>query len=322
MARPKKRVIEYRSYDLPMEFPVIVLDGENWRISDVRSPKLHFHNCLEIGMCHTDSGIMEFGDVSREFRAGDVTVISANIPHTTYSTKGTASRWSYLFLDPEALMRVFMKGTLPEAEGFHRLVTSTCAILDRTRYPEIWVTVESIVREMNARERGWQFAVYGLLMYLCIMLIRIYDEPQLLKAEVPDNEAMAISPALEYIRSHYMDDFTIEELADLCHLSESHFRRLFRGIMDTGPLEYCNSVRIHAACHLLRMTKETVLSISEQVGFRSISSFNRHFQAVMHMKPMEWRRTNAMIGDASILEFSGWMEPERPSEQQGDGRTQ
>lgn len=56
MGRHSKTVIEYRSYEFPPHFPLRVIAGEEWRISDVPSGVLHFHNCLEIGICESDSG--------------------------------------------------------------------------------------------------------------------------------------------------------------------------------------------------------------------------------------------------------------------------
>ena len=101
-----KPIVEYRNYYLPSSFPVLLLTGDNWKISDVRSEHLHFHNCLEVGICHTDSGTLEFcSAMTIPFSAGDVTCIPRNIPHTTYSARYTKSRWSYLFFDPRLLFR-------------------------------------------------------------------------------------------------------------------------------------------------------------------------------------------------------------------------
>lgn len=55
MAKSKRAVTEYRSYYLPTHFPVLLLSGDYWKISDIPSGSLHFHNCLEIGICHSDS---------------------------------------------------------------------------------------------------------------------------------------------------------------------------------------------------------------------------------------------------------------------------
>ena len=83
MPRRKRPYIEFRDYNLSSRFPVLLLSGEEWRISDVASPRLHIHNCLEIGLCESDSGTMIFEDTKRPFGAGDLTVISCDVPHTT-----------------------------------------------------------------------------------------------------------------------------------------------------------------------------------------------------------------------------------------------
>ncbi len=59
------------------------------RFSDIPGRKPSFHNCLEIGICHSDSGTA--GDQRRKqtFHAGDVTVLPRNVPHTTHSAPGT-----------------------------------------------------------------------------------------------------------------------------------------------------------------------------------------------------------------------------------------
>ena len=75
MARTKRDVVEYRIYDLPVDLPVFTLSGEQWRISDAPSSRLHFHNCLEIGFCRSDSGYIRFEDEIVPFRAGDVFLI-------------------------------------------------------------------------------------------------------------------------------------------------------------------------------------------------------------------------------------------------------
>lgn len=97
--------MEYRNYYLPADFPVLVLTGGHWKISDIPSSRLHFHNCLEIGLCHSHSGTMKFYSEPMSFKEGDVTCIPRNIPHTTYSDQGTESRWSYIMFDPAQLFR-------------------------------------------------------------------------------------------------------------------------------------------------------------------------------------------------------------------------
>src|SRR4029078_2850558 len=109
MPKPKKPVIEYRHYSLPIDFPVLLLSGERWKISDMKSEHLHFHNHMEIGICYSDGGVMEIKGENVPFRADDVTFLPLYLPHTTYSSPNTASRWAYLFFSPEELFQHSLK---------------------------------------------------------------------------------------------------------------------------------------------------------------------------------------------------------------------
>lgn len=314
MPRKKKPVIEYRRYSMPLHFPVLLLSGERWKISDVKSEHLHFHNHLEIGICHSDSGFMDIGGESVPFQAGDVTCIPRYLPHTTYSSPGTASRWSYLFFSPEELFQssfgsAYSKGGIPPLPG----VKGRSCILSKELHPKVHQLATSIVEELSQQHSYYQESACGLLLSLYIELLRITSG----HAAGPEQDteharisACVISPVLEYITKNYMTPVTIDDLADLCHLSPTHFRRKFHEIMGTAPLDFLNSTRIEEACKLLKSTDDSILSISEQAGFQSISSFNRCFSRLMGKSPKEWRRgaqSEAQSAKASILEFEGWI---------------
>ena len=307
MPKSKKNVIEFRDYDLPAHFPVLLLTGEHWRISDVPSKRLHIHNCLEIGLCETDSGIMKFQEKSHPFQAGDVTAVSCDIPHTTCSTPHTASKWSYLFVDLGELLHPFFAGAdLEHLELFSVTEHQLSLIMGKEAYPVIYSLVSEIIEEMKKKESGYELGVRGLFLALASNLMRIVSSESNSNDPPPEN-ALVIAPALDFIRYHYMEDFPMETLAALCSLSPAHFRRLFSSVMGTRPLEHVNNTRIRKAADLLRMTEESVLAISERVGFHSISSFNRHFLAIMGQTPRDWRKEMSILKDQSVFQYSGWM---------------
>ncbi|MCR5421372.1 MAG: AraC family transcriptional regulator [Lachnospiraceae bacterium] len=317
MARTKRRVIEYRDYNLPADMPIILLSGDNWHISDISSDTLHFHNCLEIGYCHTDSGFIEYADQKQAFKAGDVTIISRNVPHTTYSSKGQSSLWSYLFLIPEDLLFYYVGNSFPHATSFREMLDNICIIIHPEDNPDIPMFVKEIMKEMSEKRSNWQFIVCGLIMSLMMRLLRIYRDERTLTSEKDDYEgvisrrALVISPALSYIRTNYMYDFSINELAEMCHLSQTHFRRTFHEIMQTSPLDFLNTYRIEQACIKLRLTNEPILNISEQVGFQSVSSFNRHFLHMMNLKPSDYRKQYTSE-KSTIHKYLGWISAEVP----------
>ncbi|UOK64369.1 AraC family transcriptional regulator [Paenibacillus sp. OVF10] len=173
----------------------------------------------------------------------------------------------------------------------------------------------SVVEEIKQQSPYYRESAYGLLMSLYIELLRIHASSERLSSQDQERERdlqgdLVISPVLEFITQNYMMPVTIDYLADLCHLSTTHFRRKFHEIMGTTPLDFLNSTRVEEACKRLKSTEASILSISEQVGFRSISSFNRCFAKLMGESPKAWRKgahTEAQSAKASILEFTGWV---------------
>lgn len=311
MARTSKTIIEYRNYHLPIHFPLLLLHGEKWRISDIKSGRLHFHNCLEIGVCHDESGIMEFEGVPVPFRAGDVTCIPQNLPHTTYSTPGKQSLWSYIFVDPVELYRDFFYNSTRDIELSITSMKNLPHIMNKEDYPKVYFLVNSIIDELKDEKINYQTSVKGLLLALYIEFLRIQEtEAKASNIDVSSDNALVIAPALEYINKNFMNAFTVEQLADLCHLSVTHFRRMFHSIMGSSPLDFIINTRISRACVLLRSTEDSILSISEQVGFHTISSFNRCFVKMMGASPRVWRtqtlQSEAKAGKKAIIEFSGW----------------
>ena len=325
MSKPKNIVTEYRNYYLPVHFPLLLLTGDHWKISDIPSSRLHFHNCLEIGICHSWKGAMKFYSNPLRFQAGDVTCVPRNIPHTTWSDKGNESLWSYLYIDPQIMFR----DMLPPSDGEPDLSLSSCRnlrhILPREEFPHIFSLVTTIIEELNTARSNYRLCVKGLLLALCIELYRVQEKENAFAAQMPPptqfsvpENALVISPALNYIEDNYAAQFPMEKLAEVCHLSPTHFRRVFHSIMNMSPLNYLNSTRIMKACNLLRGTEESILTISELVGFASVSSFNRHFQDVIHLTPREYRlqspdSSGGFVTEPrkTIVEFSGWMEPEK-----------
>ncbi len=316
MPRHKKSIIEYRNYNLSFSFPVLLLAGNRWKISDQKSGRLHFHNCLEIGICHTDGGTMEFENAPVQFKAGDITCISKNFPHTTYSNPGTASLWSYIFFDPSELFHNFANNisdhldyTSENKDSFKYL------ILNKEHYPKIHFLVSNVIEELTHKPINYQLTVRSQLLHLYIEIFRI-QEANAKSNTMPQNDIardneLVIIPALDYIRMNYMHQFTMEHLATICHFSETHFRRVFHSIMGTSPLNYLNNTRITKACSLLRSTEDSILTISERVGFRSVSSFNRYFQRVIGCSPRDWRyqwlQSETKATKQSIYEYSGWV---------------
>ena len=102
-----------------------------------------------------------------------------------------------------------------------------------------------------------------------------------------------IAAALHMIATDYARELRVSELAHRCNMSVGYFRKLFTANVGMNPQQYILRVRLSFAEHLLRTTDKQILSISEEVGFRSLSSFNRQFHKAYGFAPSAIRRKGA-----------------------------
>ena len=311
MSRPPKNVIEYRIYELNPAKPFLCLSGEEWRISDVLSERLHFHNCLEIGYCFSDSGILGFENgATIPFKARDIFLIPRFVPHTTCSEKGCRSRWNYLFIDPDALGRAPGVRASAQQQSLGSLI-GDCLHITAVSHPRLYFLCKCLLEEalQRAQEEPTLFTLYSLA--LIAELRSLLSSGEVL-SPLGRNRAFALKPALEYINDRYMEPLNIEKLASLCHLSQTHFRRLFLSIMGTTPLQYVIQIRIRQACILLNITHDPITAIAQAVGISSISSFNRNFQQIMGVSQQQYRASSRPVAahDKNILPYRGWLVPE------------
>lgn len=320
MSRPRRAILEYRNYELPADFPLIVLTGDEWRISATPSNRLHFHNCLEIGYCHSGSGSMLINRQRVDFGPGTLTCIARNVPHTTWSAAGDTSLWSYIFMDPELLLGQellrLLESPAPGGPVPGGDFASDCQVLlPAGRAPWAAPLMQAILSETAERGPGYRLCVRGYCLALLVHLTRSYNES--LEGEPTNRQLHALSPALDYIRRNYMRPFAQDRLAVECHLSQSHFRRLFREQMGVTPLAFFHQTRIRESCALLRSSERLISEVAAMVGYESLSCFNRHFIEIMGCTPSEWRRAADSRGRPSLLAYSGWLRAETFEEMGG-----
>jgi len=91
----------------------------------------------------------------------------------------------------------------------------------------------------------------------------------------------------------YEDEkLTLERLAERLNLSRHQLSEFFNSHRKTGFTETVNSFRVSAAKRLLTETDFTVLRIGYDVGFASLSAFNRNFRKITGLSPSDYRASN------------------------------
>jgi two component transcriptional regulator, araC family len=99
-----------------------------------------------------------------------------------------------------------------------------------------------------------------------------------------------ITAAIEYINKNCSEKISIEELARLCAMSPSYFRKLFTEEMGMSPIKYRDVIRIDKAKSLLASELFNVTEVAEELGFCDIYHFSKEFKKYTGISPLEYKK--------------------------------
>lgn len=289
MAKKKKEKVEYRYYEMPADSHILALTGRKWIQTYRRTVDyLHLHNYMEIGYCYYGTGQLVLEDKVYDYSGGHFSVIPAGVLHTTNSTPETVSRWEYLFLDVDAFLEEFFPGKSNYRTQLLSRINARAQYLSVREAPVLGYLIQNILNEMSHKRELYKDSVTGAVRQVLVEIARM-NPGELRGAKPVEWRQNSLKGALEYIHINYTSEIKIKELAEVCCVSETHFRRLFMEKMHTTPVEYINRTRIHAACELLRKTEDPIMEVSQKVGYSTLSTFNRNFKKYIGTTPYEWR---------------------------------
>lgn len=94
-----------------------------------------------------------------------------------------------------------------------------------------------------------------------------------------------------HIHQTYYDNWTVESMAKLLHLSPSRFYELYKKIFAISPKKDLQNLRIEHAKHLLLKKDYTVKEIAEMIGYESEYYFIRKFKEITGRTPGHYMKS-------------------------------
>ena len=112
------------------------------------------------------------------------------------------------------------------------------------------------------------------------ILIRLLRSPvghRVAQLGQPSSGFQRIADAVTWIREHFAQPVTVQEMAAVARMSASSFHDRFKAVTTMSPLQYQKAIRLHEARRLMLFQRLEVTDAASQVGYVSASQFSREY---------------------------------------------
>lgn len=258
-------------------------------------PHLHRHKELQLTWIQKGEGTLVTGNNLHHYKAGDIFLIGANLPHVFKTSRDFISAQdseqveaSSVYFDPEGIlapmfslpeMRPVMAFLQQHQQGFKVPAQET---------KKLAAMITSLQGVNGGPDQLLQF--FSLLK----VLTQIKSIPSSLAAVNPlpgglDHESVRIANIYNYILQHYEQDIALVDVANLAHMTPESFCRFFKKHTGHTFVSFLNEVRISEACKkLLSNQYQSINIIAYKCGFNSITNFNRVFKVLLGSSPRHY----------------------------------
>jgi AraC-like DNA-binding protein len=266
--------------------------AEEWKLARFDSP-WHFHPEIELTYIVSSSGQRLVGDSLEPFSPGDLVLLGPEVPHV-WQNPGIGPAKSSAVATVIQFRRDFIGPTVwdcPELAAIGRLIarasrglafsasTSARLAADIRRLPHL----QGIT------------ALTALLSLLGDLAANTAEARPLCSL----NYAPALNPqagdriarVITYASRHLADPPSLPELARVAAMTPSSFSRYFKRATGRSPSDFLIDLRISQSARLLRETDQPITRIAGEVGFTSLTSFNRRFKERMLTTPRAYRQS-------------------------------
>jgi AraC-like DNA-binding protein/ligand-binding sensor protein len=102
-------------------------------------------------------------------------------------------------------------------------------------------------------------------------------------------EPPVITKARAYIQEHQTEEISLGQVAKAVNMSSYYFCKMFKKVTGINFTDYVARVRIEKSKNLLLNPNLRVSEIAFEVGFQSLTHFNRVFKKILGQSPTEYR---------------------------------
>ena len=286
--------------EMEPDFPLAVLEYTTRGDGD----RMHWHDHFEIALVLEGRGAFMFGRRALLAEAGDIFFVDNSQPHVALADPGESLRLLLVLFRPELIaapgcreldlgylvpFRVDERVASPRVRAATPLAAEVAPVLRELR--EIWERHDPAERHL---------ADATLRLALALVARRPGARAGAGAARAAADRREQIRPVLAYVDGHCQESITLDDVAELVHVSPSRVRHVFKDVTGVSFKEYVTQVRVAEAKRLLLGTDLSVAEIARAVSYTNIHQFYKVFYRSCAMSPGEYRRYYTPAGGEAV----------------------
>jgi AraC-like DNA-binding protein/mannose-6-phosphate isomerase-like protein (cupin superfamily) len=261
---------------------------------DRQRVRMNRHGYFEIIYLCSGHGVCHIQDRLLPFQEGDLAVIGSTLYHRIECQSESPLTIAALFFEPEFICcdgandsAGYLTPFLLQDAEFPHIVPAKSGIPRQVLDLMLKMQSESPATTPRAR-----LAVKTYLKMVLMLLVNQYAA-YAGTVETFQRQERALDrlrPLFRYIGDNLGGSVQVRQAARMCGMSESYFMNFFKQVTGLSFVAYLNNFRVEQAQLLLAQTDESMVSISQQVGFCDQSYFGTVFRKTAGMTPAAYRR--------------------------------
>ena len=243
----------------------------------------HWHSHLEVLYLLEGDMIAYVNSQRYELHPSDLLFVHSNDIHSTYIDK----RITYILLQipAEYISRIF------PASVSLRLQEYFPNTFEHPQYKSLTEDLLMLKKIFEDKEKGYELQFTSCLFSFLYNIYKNYASPVSISENSKSNRDISrIEEVIRYVRLHYTENLSLQEIAGLLCISREYFCRLFKEYTGQTFLEYVNMLRLTQFFTDLTQTSESITTLLERHGIQNYKVFMRLFKKVYHATPSQIRK--------------------------------
>jgi AraC-like DNA-binding protein len=147
--------------------------------------------------------------------------------------------------------------------------------------------IDAVARLLDLMVRAEDADLLGPLVVdeILIRLLRTPIGARVAQIGQPESGVHRVAQAVSWIREHFAQPVTVDEMAASARMRASSFHQRFKAVTTMSPLQYQKALRLHEARRLMLFQKMDASQACHRVGYLSASQFSREYARLFGSAP-------------------------------------